>query len=477
VSGQQSVVSNQRSAEQNGCPLSWLNISLDNVVLYGKGKKPKTLSKKQINGMVPYIDIKAFEKGIIDEYADRESSKIIDEEDVLVVWDGARFGLTGFGMKGAAGSTLMVLKPLLINSKYLYFFINWHYNYINTHPKGTGTPHVNPDIFWNLDFPLAPFNEQKRITAKLDQIMPKIDGVKERLDRIPRVIKRFRQSVLTAAVTGKLTEKWREENPIIKSKIKVNEYGLLPETWTFNKFEEQILSIRGGTTIPPTNKKTQFPVLRSSSVRSGKIDYEDIKYIEAEKCLDEKSILTEGDLLFTRLSGSIDYVGNCAKVENLPSSNYLYPDRLFCAKLKNVEMADYIEMAFASAIVRKPLADSAKSSAGHQRISISDIKKTFLPLPPLKEQKEIVRQVDKLFTFADKLELHYKKAKAKIDKLPQSVLAKAFRGELVITEAELAEREGREFESAEQLLNRIKEEKARLEAEMKGRKKAARKRK
>jgi len=55
----------------------------------------------------------------------------------------------------------------------------------------------------------------------------------------------------------------------------------------------------------------------------------------------------------------------------------------------------------------------------------------FFPLPPLEEQREIVRQVDKLFAFADKLEEHYKKSKEKIDKLPQSVLAKAFRGELV----------------------------------------------
>jgi len=85
-----------------------------------------------------------------------------------------------------------------------------------------------------------------------------------------------------------------------------------------------------------------------------------------------------------------------------------------------------------------------------------------IPLPPLEEQKEIVRQVDKLFALADRLESHYQKAKARVDKLSQSVLAKAFRGELVITEAELAEKEGRDFESAEKLLERILAEKAKL---------------
>lgn len=69
------------------------------------------------------------------------------------------------------------------------------------------------------------------------------------------------------------------------------------------------------------------------------------------------------------------------------------------------------------------------SAAPH--INIRDIKKYPFPLPPLEEQKQIVIEVDKLFALADKLETHYQKAKAKVDKLSQSVLAKAFRGELV----------------------------------------------
>jgi len=77
-----------------------------------------------------------------------------------------------------------------------------------------------------------------------------------------------------------------------------------------------------------------------------------------------------------------------------------------------------------------------------------------IPLPPLEEQKEIVRQVDQLFALADKLDAHYQKAKTHVDKLSQSVLAKAFRGELVPQDPN--------DEPAEQLLERIMEEKAKL---------------
>ncbi len=133
-------------------PETWVEENLSRVVIFGKGKKPKELSRIPSKGMVPYINIKAFEKGVIDEYADIQSSRLIDIEDILVVWDGARFGLTGIGMKGAAGSTLMVLKPVGCDPKYIHSFINRHYSYINSKPKGTGTPHVNPAVFGICNF-------------------------------------------------------------------------------------------------------------------------------------------------------------------------------------------------------------------------------------------------------------------------------------------------------------------------------------
>jgi len=78
-----------------------------------------------------------------------------------------------------------------------------------------------------------------------------------------------------------------------------------------------------------------------------------------------------------------------------------------------------------------------------------------MPLPPLSEQKEIVRQVDRLFALADKLEAHYHKAKTRVDRLSQSVLANAFRGELVPQDPN--------DEPAEKLLERIMAEKAKME--------------
>jgi len=87
-----------------------------------------------------------------------------------------------------------------------------------------------------------------------------------------------------------------------------------------------------------------------------------------------------------------------------------------------------------------------------------------VPVPPLEEQQEIVRRVEALFKTADALEARYRTAKAHVDKLAQSILARAFRGELVTTEAELARLEGRDYEPASVLLERIRQEGAGREA-------------
>jgi len=202
-------------------------------------------------------------------------------------------------MSGAAGSTLMVLKPVLCHPKYIYSFINRYYSYINSKPKGSGTPHVNPDIFWKLPFPIAPLNEQKRIVAKLDAIMPRIEAVKERLDKVPTILKRFRQSVLTAAVSGKLTEQWREEHPVVESAEKlvqsllqkrlekcstpvqeqkinfiyneteVEDDNSLPESWKFTFLSKICESFQYGTSAKSDNKG-KVVVLRMGNLQNGK---------------------------------------------------------------------------------------------------------------------------------------------------------------------------------------------------------------
>ena len=108
-----------------------------------------------------------------------------------------------------------------------------------------------------------------------------------------------------------------------------------------------------------------------------------------------------------------------------------------------------------SQTVKDQLAELCKGST-REFINQRILHSIEIPLPPLAEQRENVRRVNALFALADRLEARLAQARRHVDSLTQSILAKAFRGELVPTEAELARTEGRTYESATELLERIR---------------------
>ncbi len=364
-------------------------------------------------------------------------------------------------------------------SKLLYYLIRSHEFLHQRDELATGSTQeaLTDTNSKELDIPLPPLNEQKRITAKLDHIIPKVDGVKERLDRIPRIIKRFRQSVLTAAVTGKLTEKWREENPDVESaevESSPNEFAI-PYNWKFVKIISLIKSLKTdlrtgpfGTSLKKSEHKSEgVPVWGIESIsENGEFTHYNKIFVDSDKAKELKSFsVNGGDIIISR-SGTVGEL--CILPDDIPFG-LISTNLLKISLEQKTILPKYFCFLFKGS--GEILNKMRELCSGSTRLFLTQriLKNLDYPLPPLEEQKEIVRQADKLFTFADKLELHYKKAKEKIDKLPQSVLAKAFRGELVPQDSK--------DEPAEKLLERIKEEKERLEAGMKAKKKSVRKRK
>lgn len=291
-----------------------------------------------------------------------------------------------------------------------------------------------------IEIPVPPYNEQIRIANKLDSILVKVDKAQVRLDQIPLILKRFRQSVLAAATSGELTKEWREER------------SLLFSDWREFGFSELLFKIRSGSGSKPVDESENgIRILRSSAVRNLAVNYNDHRYLPDNSEIKELDYLSNDDLLFTRLSGSLEYVGNCARVQGIEENTVQYPDRLFCAKLKDPKQSKYLEMYFSSPMFSKYIAASIKSSAGHQRITLGVIKDAKVIIPSEAEQEIIVGRVNKLFAKASRIEKQYLDAKARLDRLTQSILAKAFRGELVPQDPN--------DEPAEKLLERIVAEK------------------
>jgi type I restriction enzyme S subunit len=363
--------------------------------------------------------------------------------------------------------------------------------------SSSAIPGINREKIYKLRAPLPPLSEQHRISARLDKLMPRIDAVRDRLSGIPRLIKRFRQSVLNAAVTGKLTEKWREQHPEVESaeilleKIKnfrIQKAGVSQELNKLLKYFEEgdkrLKTKKPPYDLPNTWKYCEINNIGNvcnGSTPSRKINAywgNDINWVssgEVQNCIISKTkekisklgfekssikLLPKGTVLIAMI-GEGKTRGQTAILDVEATCNQNVAAVIID---HNYVLSKYIFHWF---FLQYEKNRNIGSGSGPKALNCQKVRELDFILPPLEEQKEIVRQVDQLFSFADKLERHYQKAKEKLDKLPQSVLAKAFRGELVPTEAELAREEGRDYETAQQLLERIKTGKKRLEQELK----------
>lgn len=174
-------------------------IELGTILHMEKGKKPKKQSKKIVDGFLPYVDIKAFEKGIVNSYASPEKCVLCDDGDLLIVCDGSRSGLTGRAIKGVVGSTLSKISADGLTTEYLRYFIQSQYTLLNTQKKGTGTPHLNAQILKQSKLTVPPLPEQERIVTRIEELFSELDKAVEMLKTTKRQLAVYRQAVLKEA--------------------------------------------------------------------------------------------------------------------------------------------------------------------------------------------------------------------------------------------------------------------------------------
>jgi type I restriction enzyme S subunit len=177
-----------------------------------------------------------------------------------------------------------------------------------------GQQRVPKQYVLDSELRLAPFNEQKRIADKLDAVLAQVDACRERLDRVPAILKRFRQTVLTAAAAGKLTEEWREAHDVsliskAKESVTASREGL-PPGWWWSCPEEIKARERYSLAIGPfgSNLKvkdyrpTGVPLVFVKEIRTRNFGGLGTKFISEEKALELAAhTISGGDLLITKM--------------------------------------------------------------------------------------------------------------------------------------------------------------------------------
>jgi len=302
--------------------------------------------------------------------------------------------------------------------------------------KATAIPGLSREDAYKLPISLAPFNEQIRIADKLDSLLTRVDSCRDRLDRVPQILKRFRQAVLAAATSGALTEEWSGAG-----------------SWTACQLGTLLTDVRYGTAKKSAyDIKDGTPVLRIPNIINGRVDTNDLKYGHFEKKELETLSLKEGDLLIIRSNGSLDLVGKAAVV-GTEIEGFLYAGYLIRLRAKTSLLNPrYLHLILSSPDVRSHIEMTARSTSGVNNINAEEIRAFKVKLPTLDEQLKIVSRVETLFAFADRLESRYVSGRTKFESIAPSLLTKAFRGELVP--------QNPSDEPADKLLERIRSQKS-----------------
>jgi type I restriction enzyme S subunit len=326
-------------------------------------------------------------------------------------------------------------------------------------------------------FPIPPFQEQKRIVAKVEELFSRLDSGVEALKKAKEQLKRYRESVLKSAFEGRLTEQWRKENKdkiesasVLLERIKeerrksekyeelspvdTSELLELPEGWVWTRVGEV------GEINPPLphnevsdDLEVSFLPMKVVEEETGKYDLSLVKkYSKVKKGY---TPFINGDVIFAKITPCMEN-GKIAVLDNLKNgvgfgSTEFHVIRCLGDYISN----KYIFFYLLQEAVRTKAVRKMKGTAGQLRVPASYVESLTIPLSPLQEQKKIVEEIEHLFSIADQTEKTIEHSLTYAERLRQSILKRGFEGKLVPQDPT--------DESASILLERIKAEKAKKE--------------
>ncbi|OLQ74256.1 hypothetical protein BIT28_08740 [Photobacterium proteolyticum] len=427
-------------------PKGWLSIELKEICKFidYRGKTPK-----KVSAGLPLITA----KNIRDGYINREPREYVTEDsyegwmtrgipefgDILITSEAPLGNVACIDIEEkfvlAQRAICLQISDKSV-SKFVHYFMRSPLFQVLLLEQSTGTTvkGIKSAKLKEMKVCVAPLNEQIRIANKLDSILAKVDKAQARLDKIPAILKRFRQSVLAAATSGDLTDS-----------------SVTSKEWKSVKLIDVVeTKPRNGKSPKGVDFDTGIKNLTLSAITPGYFVENKFKFVDLDVSENSHLWVKNQDILIQR-ANSIEYVGVSAIYEG-EDDKYIYPDLIMKCRANDCILPKYLYYALSSEVVRKYFRDNATGTTGNMpKINQAVVSAAPISLPTLVEQEYIVGLVEKLFRKADKVEKQYLDAKARLDRLTQSILAKAFRGELVPQDPN--------DEPAEKLLERILAEK------------------
>jgi type I restriction enzyme S subunit len=317
----------------------------------------------------------------------------------------------------------------------------WFAAHCNNHVSQAS---IGRDVLKGFEIQVPPLEVQRAIASLSTSVDRTKMSASGHLSAARRTIELFRQAVLTAACSGRLTGDWRRDHPDAAPKLPAarrrgrrvsveDPLNLklpdLPESYVLSTVGAAAVVLEYGTSKKAEANIEGVPVLRMGNIQDARVVLNDLKYCPTDREI-ERLILRDGDLLFNR-TNSPELVGKSAVFHERASmtfASYLIRVR-FEAEVANADFVSYwINSAWGRLWARHVKTDGVSQS----NINGTKLGSMPLPLPPIDEQREIVRRVAQLLASADALSARIDAAGCGVERTSQAVLAKALRGELAV---------------------------------------------
>ena len=404
-------------------PTTWVETNLGTVVPYGATVKAEPEDLTPDTWVLELEDIekgttKVLQRLTFSVRQSKSTKNRFDAGDVLYGKLRPYLNKVAFAEEpGVCTTEIVPIKPNdAVNGRYLFHWLRHpeFLAYVTEVSHGVNMPRLGTEAGRQGPFVLAPKNEQKRIADKLDSVLTRVEAVNTRLTSVALILKRFRQSVLAAATSGRLTKDWRATVGT------ENDWPLI---------DVQSVAHVGTGSTPLRSNPAFFSSAGTPWVTSAATGNELVQ--DATEFVTQAAIIAHrlkvyppGTLLVAmygegKTRGQVTELGISATINQACAAIAVDETKMLRSFVKLALQANYFEM--------RVLAEGGNQP----NLNLAKVKGFPLPYPSLDEQAEVVRRVATLFAFASGLERRLQTAQTATARLAPALLAKAFRGELV----------------------------------------------
>lgn len=423
-------------------PESWKWIRVGNCGSWGSGATPTRTNAEYYGGTIPWLKTGDLNDDIImkiPEYItelalEKTSVRLNPVGSILMAMYGATIGKLGIlGIEATTNQACCACIPYEgIYNKYLFYFLMASRTVFIKMGEGGAQPNISKEKIVNALIPLPPLAEQKRIVAKIEELLPYIDRYEQAWCKLEKFNSRFpedmKKSLLQYAIQGKLVEQRHEEGTAeelfeqiqeekqqlfdekkYKKKKLLTEINEdtppfdIPENWKW-VYLVDIIEEKPSNGYSPkgVTYPTKIRNLTLTATTSGKFKEDAFKYVDISEIEASKYWLKNNDLLIQR-SNSRELVGTSC-IYTGGDKEYIYPDLMMRLRVVNGISTKYIDYVLKSPMTRNYyMANASGTSESMPKINQKIVSYTLIPLPPLAEQRRIVEKLELLLPLCERL--------------------------------------------------------------------------